>query len=191
MTARSKLTEDLFDRLPTGAAVFDRDLRLRSCNQAWDMQVPPEITAVLEPLLTRALEGGTIHRETLRVEVSGSISYWDVALNPIPEGLIVTASEVTEQETVLASLRESDGHLRSLLENATNFIVYRIAVDEANPYGARVLLVSPSIKKIIGISDPYRFESWFECIHPDDVPMAVEANRRAIQDGRPYRQAGE
>jgi PAS domain S-box-containing protein len=189
MTARSKLTEDLFDRLPTGAAVFDRDLRLRSCNPAWDVQVPAEITAVLEPLLTRALEGGAIHRETLRVEVSGSISYWDVALNPIPEGLIVTASEVTEQETVLASLRESDGHLRSLLENATNFIVYRIAVDEANPYGARVLLVSPSIREIIGISDPYRFESWFECIHPDDVPMAVEANRRAIQDGRPYRQA--
>ena len=49
-------------------------------------------------------------------------------------------------------------------------------------------MVSPSIKEITGTSDPYRYESWFENIHPQDLPKAMEANRRALERGESYSQ---
>jgi hypothetical protein len=67
--------------------------------------------------------------------------------------------------------RETDeGDLLSLLEDAIDFAVYRIAIDPTHPYGGRVVMVSPSIKEIVGIEDPWRFETWFEHIHPEDLP---------------------
>ncbi|MCK4472188.1 MAG: PAS domain S-box protein, partial [Anaerolineae bacterium] len=91
-------------------------------------------------------------------------------------------------EQTLEALREWEAHLHSLLENATDFAIYRVAVDPANPYQGEVVLVSPSIRDITGISDPHRFESWFENIHPDDLPRMVEANRRAWEEGEQYDQ---
>jgi len=96
--------------------------------------------------------------------------------------------EIAERQQAEETLRESEANLRSLLENATNFAVYRVAIDVSNPYAGQVVMVSPSIKEITGISDPYRFESWFENIHPQDRPRAVEANRRAWERGEPYSQ---
>lgn len=40
-------------------------------------------------------------------------------------------------------------------------------------------MVSPSLREIAGIEDPFRFESWFENIHPDDLPRVMEANHRS------------
>jgi len=96
--------------------------------------------------------------------------------------------EIAERQQAEETLRESEANLRSLLENTTNFAVYRVAIDASNPYAGQVVMVSPSIREITGISDPYRFESWFENIHPQDRPRAVEANRRAWERGEPYSQ---
>jgi PAS domain S-box-containing protein len=70
-------------------------------------------------------------------------------------------------------------NLLSLLEDAIEFAVYQIAIDPTHPFGGRVVMVSPSLKEIAGIDDPWRFESWFENIHPDDKPRVIEANRRS------------
>ncbi len=208
-----RLMDILFDRMPMGIAVFDRDLRLRRCNPTWaeyiDRYTPSSAEQVVPdayffdlapgterqamPIFERVLAGEQVRQEAVRLESGGIVSYWDVVFTPLVEngeviGFVDVTTDVTEREEMLAALRENEAHLRSLLENATNFVVYRIAVDESNPYGGRVLLVSPSIKEITGISDPYRFESWFETVHPDDLPKAVEANRRAIQENQPYRQ---
>ncbi|NLP12113.1 PAS domain S-box protein, partial [bacterium] len=72
--------------------------------------------------------------------------------------------------------------LLSLLEDAIDFAIYRIAIDPTHPYGGRVVTVSPSIKEIVGIEDPWRFETWFEHIHPQDLPRVVEANRRSWKE---------
>lgn len=72
-----------------------------------------------------------------------------------------------------------DPNLLSLLEDAIEFAVYQIAVDPSHPYGGRVVMVSPSIKEIAGIDDPWQFESWFENIHPDDKSRVMEANHRS------------
>ncbi len=91
-------------------------------------------------------------------------------------------------EQTLTALREREQDFNSLLENAQDFVIYRVAIEPTHPYGGRVILVSPSIKDILGIADPYRFESWFERLHPDDAPMVIAANRRAWQEGAPYNQ---
>ena len=94
-----------------------------------------------------------------------------------------------ELEQTLNTLRESESSLRALLESAEGFVVYRVAVAPDNPYKGRVVLVSPSIVAVLGLEDPYDFESWFSNIHPDDMARVVEANRRSLEAGVPYDQS--
>jgi len=90
---------------------------------------------------------------------------------------------------VVQPFRQPDElYLLSLLEEAIDFAIYRVAVDPTSPYGGRIVMVSPSIKRIVGIQEPERFESWFEHLHPDDVLRVVEANRRSWQDHVVYDQ---
>ncbi len=72
------------------------------------------------------------------------------------------------------------------LENNQNFCVYRLTLDPGVPYGARVMMVSPSIKQLAGVTDPYNFAGWFERIHPDDEQRVMEGNRRALEQRKPY-----
>ena len=207
------LLEILLDKMPMGIAIFDRDLRLRRCNPTWagfiDRYTPSSASQVVPgarffdlapgteeeamPIFERVLSGETVRLEGLRLESGGIASYWDVVFAPLIEdgevvGFVDVTTDATERVRTEQALRESEAHFRSLLENATNFAVYRLAVDPDNPYGARVVMVSPSIKEITGVSEPYRFESWFENVHPEDLPKAVEANRRAVERGEPYSQ---
>ena len=81
-------------------------------------------------------------------------------------------------------LKKSEEHLRSLMESATNFAVYRLISDEAKPHKLRVVFISPSAKTILGIPEPMKFETWFENAHPDDVERLSEANQRAFKTNR-------
>jgi PAS domain S-box-containing protein len=89
--------------------------------------------------------------------------------------------DITDQYIAEKKLQESEEHLRSLMESATNFAVYRLINDEKAPNKLSVKFVSPSAKDILGIPDPMKFESWFENIHPDDRARMSEANRRAFE----------
>jgi PAS domain S-box-containing protein len=96
--------------------------------------------------------------------------------------------EVLERKQVEDALRQSEGHMRSLMESARSYAVYRIAVDPANPFLGRVILASPSMKDLLSILDLSDFSTWFDMIHPDDLERVVEANRRSLEDGAPFDQ---
>jgi len=204
----------LFDHMPMGVAVFDADLRLQRYNPAWAnflacyapspstqiqpgsafFDLTPDSETEMRPILERVLAGETVRLDGLRRENEGVVSWWDVVFLPLLvdgriTGLAEITTDATERGQAEEALRENEANLRSLMENASNFAIYRIVVDSANPYAGRVVMVSPSVMEITGISDPYRFESWFESVHPEDLPKAVEANRQAIEEGRPYSQA--
>lgn len=90
-------------------------------------------------------------------------------------------TDITGQYLARKKLQESEEHFRSLMENATNFAVYRLTSDQSSPYKLRIIFVSPSAKDILGVAEPNKFESWFENIHPDDVGRILEANQMAFE----------
>lgn len=78
-------------------------------------------------------------------------------------------------------LQESEEHLRSLMQSAEHFAIYRLAASTTNTHKLEVVFVSPSIKEIMGVSDPTKFETWFENIHEDDRERVIKANLEAFQ----------
>ena len=89
----------------------------------------------------------------------------------------------TDEPRVLRELRELKGDVQSLLQTARGFFFYRVALDPANPHRGRVLLVSPSITEVFGITDRYDFDSWFKGLHPEDMPRIMEAHHHSLTTG--------
>ena len=90
-------------------------------------------------------------------------------------------TDITKQYFLEQRLRINEEHLKSLLQNATGFAIYRLIYDQKAPHSLRVLAVSPSLKNILGIPEPMKFETWFNNIHPDDAERMASANRRALE----------
>lgn len=82
------------------------------------------------------------------------------------------------------ALAESEAHLRSLMETATNFVVYRLAVDGSSPFGLRVVFASPSIGEVLGVENINNLSAWFQHVHPDDLERVLNANTDAFQTNR-------
>ncbi len=90
--------------------------------------------------------------------------------------LIGVELDLTRLKETERALRESEEHLRSLMETAVNFAVYRIAFRDGDPRRAEIVFVSPSIREIMGVEDPGRLDNWFENIHADDKARIVDAH---------------
>ena len=99
---------------------------------------------------------------------------------PSPDFLF-TAVDISKQKKIEAAYKESEGQFRSLMESATSFAVYRLEPDESSPIKARVVFVSPSIKEIVGTSEPMNLMAWYETIHPDDLERVIETNMQAFK----------
>ncbi len=103
-------------------------------------------------------------------------------------GTLSSGEDITKRKEIETALRESEEHLRSLMESARDFVVYRIAIDRSEPANGRVVFVSPSIREIFGVRNPERFEEWFENIHEEDLPRIAESNRLAVEETQPFRE---
>ena len=214
------LLEMLFDRMPMGIAIIDRNFRIVQTNPTWAnfvekytplkasdvlpgvriFDLEPGTEDVLIPLFERVFKGETIHQDAVRIETKGVVSFWDIVLTPLYDGdqvvglsnVSIDATERVESEqrlkNALVRLEESESMLRSVIENAERFGIYRIQVDSDDLNSAKVLLVSPSIADMLGIDDPYNFGSWFEHLHPDDRSRVLEANYQSLREGVPYNQ---
>ena len=116
--------------------------------------------------------------------------WYDILITPIfeKEGRVgqfaFLGRDISERKRMEVALAESEGHLRSLMENAEDFVVYRLAYDKSAPILLRVVFVSPSIADMMGVSEPMNYESWFKNIHPDDLQQMIDANSRAWETNR-------
>ena len=97
-----------------------------------------------------------------------------------PLQVVGTLEDISGRKAAERLVRESEGHLRSLMESADNFVVYRLVVDEASPLGLTKVFASPSVTDLLGVSDEISFAEWFKNIHPDDAPRIMAANQRAM-----------
>jgi PAS domain S-box-containing protein len=103
-----------------------------------------------------------------------------------PVRMVGSHSDITDRKQALEALEANRADLKSLLENGTNFAIYRVRVDPESPTGGQVVMVSPSITKIAGVQEPDNFESWFRNLHPEDEDRMLAANRRAWDNGEPF-----
>jgi len=91
--------------------------------------------------------------------------------------------EIAQRRRMEEALRETESHLRSLMESAERYAVFRLAVDPTQPYGLRIVLASPSLKELLGLSELTDVSTWVGNIHPDDLERTVKANTRSIETG--------
>jgi signal transduction histidine kinase len=141
------LLEILFDQMPMGIAISDRDFNLLRFNPtlvdfitrysrvpaaailpgASFFDLLPQTEPVLRPLLTRVLDGETIRQEALPLVVNAHESYWDLVFTPIRDGVaiigllsvVIDATERTlAQRRLEQRVEERTRELTSLLEVA-------------------------------------------------------------------------
>ena len=125
------LLEMLFERMPMGIAIFDREYRFQRYNLTWKefskryappsaaplapgvyyFDLLPGAESIVIPLFERVLAGETIRQEALRFESGGIVSYWDVVLAPLEEngevtGILNVTIDVTEQAQLRQNLEQ-------------------------------------------------------------------------------------
>jgi PAS domain S-box-containing protein len=83
--------------------------------------------------------------------------------------------DIDTQVRTEAALRESEHHLRSFLESASNFVLFRFRHNPDNPCKPHQVFISPSIEEIIDRDRVYDFQSFLGTLHPDDRKRMQEA----------------
>jgi PAS domain S-box-containing protein len=141
---RFNLLATLFDRMPMGIAVFDRDYRLRRCNPTWATFIerygPPSVRRPepgmryadlapgtqprAYPFFDRVLGGETIERNALRMEAGGKVSYWDMVIAPLSEngeitGLLLVTIDATERVRTKQELERHRDRLEEMVSRRT------------------------------------------------------------------------
>jgi signal transduction histidine kinase/putative methionine-R-sulfoxide reductase with GAF domain/predicted hydrocarbon binding protein len=168
------LLDLLFDRMPMGIVIFDRDLRVRRFNPTWAEYIgrytPSETGQVLpgarffdlapgtepsmEPVLKQVLAGETVVREAMPSESGGILSYWDVVFSPLFEdGQVVGVLDVTIDATARV---EAQRNLEQLVEERTRQIstLLQISYDVASTLELDLLLeqILEQLKQVVDYS---------------------------------------
>ncbi len=131
LSQQLNLLEILFDRMPMGIAILDKDLVLRRFNPTWAFFIDrytsatrqqvgpgvpffglvPEVLPVMGPIFERVLSGKTVRQESMRLECKGVVSFWDVVLTPLVEseevvGLVEVMTDATERVLAYQNLEQ-------------------------------------------------------------------------------------
>jgi PAS domain S-box-containing protein len=94
---------------------------------------------------------------------------------------VTVVRDIDAQKAAEAALRESERHLRSLIESATNFVLFRLGYLPDNPCQPQLIFVSPSIAEIVDRTQVVDFQSWLKVIHPDDKEVLLAAGREMLE----------
>ena len=126
----SPLLREIFDRMPAGVAVFDRELRVVEWNTSFarfledhrpDLgaalapgaplsAVSPWDMSIVEPLFRKALNGETVTRDASPYHGETGTTYWDIVLSPLYEGgEIVRVARALEVDVVGADRQILEG----------------------------------------------------------------------------------
>lgn len=128
---RADLLELLFDRMPMGVAVLDRQYRIQRYNPTWGdfamryapltaaplapgvgyFEHLPGNEALIQPLFERALAGEVVQKNEIRLKAGELITYWNIVLAPLVEkgetiGILNVAVDVTDQVQLRQSLEQ-------------------------------------------------------------------------------------
>jgi PAS domain S-box-containing protein len=193
----------IYDGAPVGLCFLDRDFRYVSLNRRLaEMNgspveaylgkkvedMIPEIYRMVEPYMRCALRGEAIKeleftRPASRPgeqETTNLVSYqpaFDEAGEVI--GIAVAVVDITERKRAEEALRESEDHLRHLVE--LNPEIPWVMDSEGNN-----LDVSSRWTQITGLSkEQTRNLGWLEAVHPEDMEPTIKKLREGLRSGKP------
>jgi PAS domain S-box-containing protein len=97
---------------------------------------------------------------------------------------VTVLRDIDAQVKAEAALRENERHLRSLMESASNFVLFRLRHRPETPYRPRRIFVSPSIGEIVDLTQVFDFQSWLEMLRPDDRDHLLAAGLKMLDTHR-------
>lgn len=129
--AQDTLLGMLFDRMPMGLLILDRELNIQHFNPTWEEYANRYTSPNAKPLVKgmnyferfpgaegstlayyqQVLQGETIRAYGERFETEGVISYWDIALTPIVHeeeiiGILVVTTDANERTLLQQNLEQ-------------------------------------------------------------------------------------
>jgi PAS domain S-box-containing protein len=192
----------IYDGAPVGLCFLDPNLRYLSINRRLAamngaaaelylgrtvQEMIPEVFSQIEPYMRRALQGEVIDEVEFtrpadglgRLESTNLVSY-QPALDEGGEviGISVAVIDITDRKRSEQALRESEDHLRYMVDLNTS-------VQWAMDAEANVVDVNSGWVQLTGLSrERTRNLGWLEAVHPDDVESTMKALLDALQTGK-------
>ena len=97
---------------------------------------------------------------------------------------VTVLRDIDAQVTAEAALRESERHLRSFMESASNFVLFRLRHRPETPLQPWRIFISPSITEIVDLSQVTDFQSWLKMLRPDDQERLLAAGLKMLDTHR-------
>lgn len=201
LSRQLNLLDLLFDQMPMGIAILDRDFRIRRLNPTLidfvrsysplsPSQVVPGISflsllpgneAAAQAVFERVLAGETVPQESFPLQMNGVVSYWDSVSAPLRErdevvGIVHVSTNATERELAKRQLHETLDTLQRSRERLA--LALRGTTDGIWDWNLQTneVYFSPRWKSMLGYSEDDLenvFDTWQQLIHPQDRPQAL------------------
>jgi PAS domain S-box-containing protein len=204
------LLEILFDHMPMGIVILDRDLRVRRFNPTWAefitrytlastgsvvpgayyFDLDPGTEEQVMPVFERVLAGEVVYQESFATPSQQGTSYWDAVLSPLIEagevvGIVYVTTDVTERHRAQEALVESQRILSTLISNLPG-MAYRCRNDP----DWTMTFVSEGSLELTGYRPEELMDnqtvSYGDLIHPEDREMVWESVQATLASGGQY-----
>lgn len=128
---QANLLDLIFESLPMGVAILDREYHIQRYNSTWGsfavryapltgkpltpgvgyFEHLPGAEPIVLPMFEKVLTGETVGANSVRLESGGITSYWDIFLAPLVEndeiiGILNVAADVTEKVSLQQNLEQ-------------------------------------------------------------------------------------
>jgi len=201
-TLRLAQLQAIYNGAPVGLCFLDRDFRYVSINRRLAamngspvesylgrtvQEMIPEVFRAIEPYIRRALLGEAIEEVEFTRPASDpgnpdstNLVSYQPALDEAGEviGISVAVVDITERKRAEEALRESEEHLRYMVE--LNPEIPWVMDSDGNN-----LDVSSRWERITGLTkERTRNLGWLEAVHPEDVEPTMKALQEGLRSGK-------